>query len=800
MSSIATDVRQALNLIVRHPGFAAMTIVMIALGIAGNAAVFRVFDGLFLRPLPFDSPGRLMDLDETAPDWDLDYTGVAYPDYVEWRRSNETFDDLAVFSVQGVYTSTGEETTRSNMVQSSHTLADVLRLRPVAGRFFSADEDVPNGPRVALVSDTYWHGRLGGRADVVGSTLRVHGDTYEVIGVFPDVVKRIAYADIWTPLGLDPEAAGSWYLRGIGRLLPGTSPEQASADLTNVHKAAIERHPVNAITSPVVQPMTERYVGQLKLGSTALLAATGLLLLIACANIAALMLARSLDRGREYGIKMAIGATRLRLARQLVIECLMLGTIGGSLGMLLGYTASEMIVTRLAEQFPAFVVFDLDVRFMVFIVLATLAATAAFALLPALSATGTSPNRELGASSTRATDSRSRLRKMNLLVAGEVALALVLLVAGGVLIRDLDRLLATDPGFDTENLLTYGFDMPPAYFETSADRAAFVSRYLERVRALPGVVNATVATSTPLSGHWGDGFRAEGQGPLGPGESNPIVLKRVVADDYFETMRVRFVSGRPFGPADYDESTTSIIINEAFARALFPGVDDPVGRRVRTGVGETPWLTVVGVTEDVRHYAIDEAMRPGVYQPMVGYPMYGARVAVRTSVTPESLIPVLEDALRQANSELALNDVQTMERRYGQALWVRRASSWLAVTFSAVALILAVGGIYGVVSHGIRRREGELCIRMALGASNGRVVRQVLKQGMLVVGAGIAIGLVLTLGVSRVISSLIVTVTPTDPVVYVSVTLVLALAAAAAGLVPALRLAKLEPAGALRAE
>ena len=801
MSSIATDLSNGVKQLARHPRLSAMIIALIALAIAGNAAVFRIYDGLFLRPLPFDQPEQLINLDETAPAWNLDYTGLNFTDFAKWRRESETFTGMAIYTVFGANAADSGEASRVNVIRASHDLPEVLGIEPVVGRFFSAEEDIPNGPTVALISRSFWETRFDARPDIAGSTIKVGGVSFEIIGVYPENIKAVADGDIWSPLGESEGSQTGFYLSGIGRLKPGITLEQAGADLTRVHKSIIESRPVNEITSPILQSVTQRYIGQFREGALGLQMATAILLLIACANVAALMLARSLDRTGEFGIRMAIGSDRTRLLRQLLVESLLIGGFGGVLGAVLGHGVSEAIVAEITPRFPAFVDFDVDWRFMTFIVLATICSTVAFAVLPALSAAGTSPGSVLNGSGRRVSAGRARLRSMNTLVIAEISLTLALLISCGIFVQDVARVMNSDPGFDAQDLLTYSFAMPPAEFTTPEERDAFIMDHLDRIRSLPGVVNAAAASSLPLNGHWGWTFRVEGADPPGNGDTDPVVLMRVVSDDYFSTMGIRFVKGRPFEDNEGSISPDSVIINEAFAKSFFPGTEDPTGRRIQPLFDDQlPWMTVVGVARDVHHYGLDQAPRPGVYRPLSNYTRFAALVAVRTTVAPLSIVPAVREVLREQNGEISIYDIDTMQSRFDSALWAKNASSWLIVAYSGVALLLALAGIYGVISISVRSRQNEYCIRMALGANNSSIVKRALRHGLAVALAGISAGFVLMFFASRVISNLVVTTSATDPLIYAGASVLMLVAALSACAAPALRLRKLQPGDALRAD
>ncbi len=800
VAGLVTDLRSAARSVVRQPLYAATIVLLVSLGIAGNAAVFRIFNGLFLRPLPFDSAGRLVDLDVRAPRWNLDFVSVAYPDFHEWRGKNETFRGMGAFSTGGANLAGEGEAIRVDVVSATHDLGSVLGLEPVLGRFFTAEEDVPDGARVAMVSRGLWERRYGRDPRVLGRTVHLDGLAHEVIGVLPPEADFVSEADVWVPLQENPSEGHSFYLTAVGRLRPGVSLERAEEDLTRVHKGMLERRPVNRGTFPVVSSLRDRYLGEYRLGGWVLMGAVGIVLLIACANIGGLMVARSLTRSRDMGIRVAMGAPRARIARQLLLESLVLSTAGAGVGAWLGFRGSSAMVARMADAFPRWVSFGLDWRFVAFTAGVTGATALLFGLAPALQMSGVSPARILQSGSARTTSSRGRRRLMAALVAGEVALAAVLLVAAGLAVQDLRRLQHSDPGFRSDNLLIYRVELPGARYADGSDVTSFLERHLERVEAIPGASAATATDLLPLSGHTGYFFQAEGAPPRGDDEANPVVLTRVVAPGYLETMGVNLLLGRGFHEFDGREvGTRAAVVNETFVREFLAHESDPLEGRIRTG-SEGPWYQVVGVTEDVKHYGVAREMRPAVYLPIQSEARRTLQIAVRAAATPTALIPAVRGALAAQDPLLALFDVTTMEDRLNESLWTRRASSWLIAAFSTVALLLAVAGLYGVISYGVSQRIREIGIRKALGADRGRVVRQVVREGMGIVGAGVLVGLAGAWLAARGLSTVLVGVSATDPAVYVGVTALLLSVAALANAVPARRAARLDPMGVLRGE
>lgn len=801
MSAIVADIRIALRQLVRNPVYAITVIFLMAIGIAGNAAVFRVFNGLFLRPLPFDNPEQLVDLDETAPQWNLEYLSIAYRDFDTWRAENSTFQSMAVIDPGGGNFMADGEPQRVRYLSTSHDIVDVLKLEPHLGRFYGPDEDRPDGPRAMLISQGFWQQEFGGDLDVLGKIVHLNGFAAEIIGVLPAEARFIGDVQMWLPLRQSRDQWRGWGLNGIGRLKPGVSIELARENLLTIHKAQIPEHDVNEISSPVVNSLRDRYLGEYRLGSGFLMGAVGIVLLIACANIAALMFVRSLARGPEMALRAALGAPRRRIIQQLLTEGMVLGVLGAGLGAVLGIWGSNALVTPLAEQFPRWVVFDLDGRFMLFTVGVTLASALLFGLAPAVQATRA--DSATGASG-RATGGRSRRRGMGLLVMAEVALAVVLLVVGGLSVLDVRALGRVDPGFEPEGLLTYSLNLPSTRYEDHDARLTFVEEYLPRLEAIPGVESAATASTMPLADHWGTFFAIDGAPPRAAEAANPVVLNRYVTPSYFETTGVRIVAGRPFNEFDGRENGgQAIIVNESFVETHLAHLSSPMGAQVTEGteIGDEPvWMTVIGVAGNVKHYGVDEDMGPGVYRPHRERALGGFDVALRVRSESAPIIAQARAITAQMDVELPVYGVQLMTDQLDQSLWTRRALSWLIGAFSTIALLLAIAGIYGVISYGVGQRTQEISIRMAVGAQRTEVLRQVLRRGMALVLAGLLAGLLVSFAGASQIAGLLVGVESTEPLVYVGVTVLLVVVAAVANYLPARRAASIDPMQALRGE
>jgi predicted permease len=799
MSALWSDVRFAVRQILRQPTYAITIVLLMSVGVAGNAAVFRVVNGLFLRPLPFEHPDRLVDLDETAPQWDLEFLSIAYRDFDRWRAEASTFHSMAVFDQGGGNALIEGAAVRLSYLLVTHDIDEVLGIEAELGRFYGPEEDRPDGERVALLTRAAWEQHFGADPAVLGSTLSLNGFPVEIIGVLPPEAAFLADVELWLPLRADPAEFNGWGLNAIGRLADGVTIEQARADLLAVHKAMIPEFEVNEISSPVVHSLRDRYLGDYRVGSGFLMGSVAIVLLLACANIGALMFARSLARRGELGLRSALGAPRTRIVRQLLTESFVLAAIGGLGGLLLGVWGSGAVTGPLADQFPRWVSFELDARFMAFVVGITMAAAALFGLLPALQASRT--DRLAGA---RTTASVGRSRALGLLVAGEVALAMALLVVGGLSLLDVQRLARVDPGFRAEGLVSYALSLPTQRYEDGPARLAFAQRYIEELERRPEIRSAAIGSALPLGGHWGWFFLVEGAPPRAEDEANPVVLNRIVSPGYFETVGVQLAAGRGFDDFDgREDGSRVIVVNETFVRTHLSHLPDPIGARLASGteLGDDPdWMTVVGVARDVKHYGVDQEMRPGVYQPLRQLPLQGFQVALRVDADAAPGLAAARAVTADVDPELPMFSVQRMTERLDQALLTRRAMSWLIAAFSTVALILAVAGIYGVIAYTVGQRTREIGIRLAMGASSEDVLGAVLRQGMTRVVVGAGLGLVAALAGAGVVSRILVGVDATEPRVYVAVTLLLVSVAALASYLPARRVSGLDPATVLRRE
>jgi predicted permease len=807
LSGFVSDVKLALHNIRTKPAFSLMVIGMLALGVAGNSAIFSIFNGLFLRPFPFPEAERLIDLDETAPKWNLHYTGISDPDLYVWRENNSTFNGMAFFDNNNFNLSDHGTAQRVEGAAVTYDLLKVLGWKPLLGRNFFAEEDRPKGPHVVLLGYNLWQRMFRGDRDVLGHVLRLDNEPYTVIGVLPPEAVFPDRAEIWVPLGADrdPSKSNGWHLSGVGRLKHGVSAQQAAADLLRVHKAMVPAGwKDNEITSPILTPLRDRYLGDFRMVSRVLLGGVAVVLLIACVNIAALMLVRGGARARETAIRIAIGASRGRIIRQLLTENLVLAVAGGALGVLLGKMCLVGMLSLMpADNLPHWISFAMDARFAAFCVAVTGAAALLFGLGPALQSSNVDTRGSLQDSGVRTSPSRARRGTLRALVVSEIGLALVLLISAGLLLEAFRKVLHVDPGFRPENVITFGITLPEVKYKDDAQRVAFFENLLDRLRAVPGVKSVGAATATPLGGHWGNFWEAEGNPPLGPNDKNPVTLLVVATPGYFEAIGMTFLAGRPFSQMEAQpQHIRTAVVNESFAKHYWNGAS-PVGKRIRRTGGErkpTDWFEVVGITRDEKHYGLEQEMKPGVFLSLRVNPVNWMNIVLRGSMDPQLLIPPARQILREMDAEIAMYEVRTMTERLNRSLWARRAYSWLFAAFAGIALLLAAAGIYGVVSYAVSQRTQEIGIRMALGAQPGQVLREVLGGGMVLVSIGVVLGLAGAFWAVRLLQSLLFGVSSRDPIIYAAVVLSVALVGLLANFVPARRAASIDPMRALHFE
>jgi predicted permease len=797
MANLWHDLKVAARMLRTKPAFAATVVFMLAIGIAGNAAIFSIFNGLFLRPLPFADAARLVDLDETAPRWNLVRVGISNTDFDAWQKGNATFDGMAFSSTGGANLSLdGVAAQRVETAQVTWNMLQVLGLKPVLGRDFLPEEDRPKATRVAMLAYDTWQRLFNGDRQIVGRTIRLSERPLTVVGILPREAVIPPRAEVWLPLQADTTQGGSFYLAGIGRLKRGVTLKQAEADLLRVHKARPGFEDADAY--PVLAAVRDRYLGDFKNVTRILLGAVSLVLLIACVNIAALMLVRGESRSREIAIRSAIGASRGRIVRQLLTESVLLAVAGGVLGVILGRLALAGLVSLMPTDLPAWVRFTADAPFALFCAAVTGAAAILFGAAPALQVSKTDPRGGLQETG-RTTLTAGKRRVLSGLVIFEVAMALVLLISSGLLVQAFRKVLHTDPGFRGDNTLTWSLRLAPTRYAKPDQQYALYRDLTERLRALPGVTHASAATIVPLNGHTGYFYQAEDGRKFGSNEKNPVVLQVTALAGYFEAMGIQLVAGRSFERRDEQPNAPKVaVVNQTFARHFW-GHTDVVGKMIHYPRAEKKdWFQVIGVVRDMRHYGVDQEVRPEAFVSFPTSPANGMTIVLRSAVDPRNLTAPARDIVRQLDAGLAMYDIRTMAERLDRSLWVRRAYSWLFVAFAIVAMLLAAAGIYGVISFSVTQRTREIGIRIALGARPTQVMRGVLTQGMVLVGIGAAAGLIGAQFTARLLKALLFDVSGRDVATYSIVIGTVAAIGFLANYIPARRAATIEPTVALR--
>jgi predicted permease len=807
LGDLRLDARLALRTLRRSPAFTAMAATCIALGVGATTTIFGAVHAILIRPLPYSDEDRLVAVYSAIPRRGITGSNVSWPDYLSWRDQNRTFAALGLYTWSS-HTISGEgEAERVESAEVTANLFPLLGVRPLLGRGFTAAEEVPGNDRVILLSHGLWQRRFGGARDVVGRVIRVGGEPYTVVGVMPPGFNFPQRGQAWVPL-----VPAEWMLtrgnRGlagaIGRLKPGVTLDAARADLAVVARRLQREFPEdNFEWETEAVPLRDDLVGDLRRPLLVFQGAVALVLLIACANVANLMLARAAGRRREIAVRVALGAGRRRIVRQLLTESLVLALGGGALGALLSFAGARLLRLLLPDDVPFYVTFGIDGAALAFAAGASALTGLLFGVVPALRAAHVAPGSALREGSRgEAGGGRRANRLRSSLVVAEVALSLVVLVGATLLVRSYRALAGTELGFDPRGVLTARLSLAGPEYDSPERRRAFYQALYAQVAALPGVERVGSAQGIPFSG-WDvqASFSIEGRPARRQGEELDVHYQRVSAD-YLAAIGVPIVRGRGFTDADRDTSAHVGIINEELARREFAG-EDPIGKRLKFGGldSEDPWITIVGVARTFRHYRLPRPMGPAVYFPQLASPAASQTLVVRTTLAdPGALAGPLRDVLRRLDPDVPPYAVQSLDEVVGRSLWRQRLQGEVLGAFAALALLLAAVGIYGVLSYAVAQRTRELGVRMALGATMPRVLAMVLAQGARLAAVGIALGLAASLVATRALESLLYGVTSADPLTFVAVPLVLAAVALVAILIPARRATQVDPAVALRAD
>jgi putative ABC transport system permease protein len=812
MDTFLKDVRYALRRLRKTPGFSAIVLLTLALGIGANTAIFSVVNTVLLRPFPYRDPERLVIVDHFYPSLNNLEAGASAPGFRDLREKTSLFEGVFVMTGWGpALTGAGSEPQRLQATRASGLMFRTLGVAPIVGRGFTPDEDEPGKNKVVVLSYGFWQRQFGGDRSIVGKPIILNGEQHDVIGVMPPSFRDFQGqpTDLWVPLALTPEQFGGGrtneWLTLVARLKPNVPIERARSDLATFASQLRAQYPDSYASDWTlkVTPLNEKVSGPIRPALLVLLGAVAFVLLIACANVANLLLARAASRIKEVAIRSALGATRRDLLRQLLVESVLLAVVGGVLGLALAWLGMKGVIALKPANVPRITELRIDGLVALFTLGVSLATGLLFGLAPAVQTSRTNLQETLKEGGRGATADRSGHAMRRVLVVAEVALALTLLTGAGLLIKSLALLQGVNPGFDSRSLLTFRVAIPNAKYRSDTARVQYFERAIEAVRAVPGVTDAGISSVLPFSDNWSTGsFAVEGYQPP-TGKPGPWGDQRTVSPGFFTTLRVPLLKGRLFTERDGASGPPVVIVDEELVKRYWPNAD-PIGKRItfdnpqRDSVID--WITVVGVIGHTKHEALDAENRVQLYFPYrlgVGGMMY---FAVRTTGDPSRALPAVRAAIRSIDRDVPIANIATMDENISNSMGQRRFAMLLLGVFAAMAMVLASIGIYGVMSYSVTQRAHEIGIRMALGAARRNVLSMVMGQGLVLVGVGVVIGVAGALALTRLIASQLFGVQPTDPSTFVLVALTLVGVAALATFVPALRATRVDPVVALRDE
>lgn len=798
MDTLLKDIRYGIRGLLKRPAFTIIAVITLGLGIGANSAIFSVINAVLLRPLPYNEPDRLLSF----------RSNQSAPDLADVEAQTRAFSKVGGQVLQPLDYTAGSEPTQFQVGLVTGGFFETLGVQAELGRFIGAEDDKVGGSYVAVLSHQLWTDQFGGDRQIVGKTIPLSGNVYTIIGVMPaHFAAPQTNTDAWTPVHItNPLAAnfrGVHFLRSYGRMAPGVNVDQARAEMQLIDKNLAAQYPAdNKNRNTVLVPLHERIVGESRKALIVLFAAVCLVLFIACANFANLLLARAAEREREFVIRAALGAARWRLIRQLLTESLLVSFAGGLVAVLLAIWGTSVLVALKPENLPRLQEIGVDSRVLGFTFGLSLLTGVVFGLLPALTASRGGVNEVLkeGGRSATAGAARQRLRSMFVVV--ELAVALILLVGAGLLIKSFWKLRAVEPGFKTDHLLTMRVELPETRYKEVDKQTRFRRQVLEAINSFPGV-KAAMVSELPMSGDSLDhDFLIEGRQPIPTGDE-PSLETRSVMGDYFDTMKIPLRAGRVFGPQDFvDKAPLVGIANEAMVRQYFPN-EDPLNKRVRWARDpEIHWMTIVGVVGDVKHFGLDLPEQPGLYSPYVQADPWKRwmTVVARTQSDPAAMAQAVKQQIWKTDSQLPITKVHTMSEVAAESFAARSFNMFLLAMFAILALILAAVGIYGVMSYAVTQRTQEIGIRMALGARAIDVLKLILRNGLTMTLIGVVIGIGGSVAFTRLLATLLFGVAPTDSLTFAVVSSVLIVVALLACYLPARRATKVDPLVALRYE
>jgi len=808
MSSFLQDLRFGARTLRRNPGFTLAAILTLALGIGANSAIFTVTSSVLIKPLPYRDPGRLAFLaTQRRGDTVAAQGGISLNRYDMLRARSKSFSGIAMFANDSFNLTGRGEPAQVPIARVSPNFFSVLGLKPQLGRAFNEEEGRPEGKFVVMISDALWHSRFGGDPAILGQTVNLDATTYTIIGVLPADIEFpfIGQAEVWTPRYFEltfmtPQhlRSGVAYLQGVARLNPGATFKSAMAELKVLDQQYNQENPKAPDGGPDVSMVAGNLqaltVADLRTRLLFLSGAVGLLLLIACANVASLLLSRALARRKEIAVRTALGAKRGVIVRQLLTESVLLAVVAGAVGLGLSWAATRSLTAFGANNLPPGISVGIDWRVLTFIVAVSVLTGLIFGLFPALQLSGTDMNSTLRDEGRGSSVSHARVQVKSMLVIGQVAFSILLLIGAGLLVHSFARLLTIDPGFDAHNVLTMYVPLPTVKYAKTDQQVMFFDELVRRVSALPGVQSASVSAARPLSPIRITPMLPEGQ-PEVPLAQRPFMIIEATSPRYLETMHIPLQSGRAFTEADNAQAPKVLIVNQAFARRFWPN-ENPIGKHVVLGRGVD--TEVVGVAADVRNQGLAQDPQPQVYIPYPQLPWPNMNLFVRTSTDPHAMVSAVRAQLASVDPDQPVTKIQTVDELMDGARAQPRFTMFLLGTFSATALVLAIIGLYGVLAYSVAQRRQELGIRMALGAERAHIVRLVVRQGMVLAIAGIGVGLLAALLLTKLMSSFLYHVSAYDLATFATAPLVFAAIALVASYIPARRATAVDPTEALR--
>ena len=818
MTTLLQDVKYALRTLAKSPGYAAVTILTLALGIGANTAIFSVVNGVLLKPLSYPQPDRLELITSQFPTLGFDKFWISPPEYLEFKQRNRSFEDVGGYRTGSVNLGTPERPQRVNSAVVTSELLGVLGVQPLRGRLFTAADAVPGAEDVAIVSYNTWRNEFGGDESLVGRDVKIDGAPTRIVGIMPRGYDlHDERVEVYQPLTIDPatlpKRRGNHFLYLIGRLKAGVTPQQAASDIEGM---LAQWHTLSGGHSPdpqnhrlQLEPLKAEVVGGISTALWVLQGAVGFVLLIACANLANLILARAETRQKEFAIRSALGAGRMRLLRQFLTEGVLLALVGGLLGAGLGYAGLRLMLSANPDSIPRVAEITLDPRVLIFTVVISLLTGLIFGMAPLLHLRQQVVTMSLKESGQRSTAGATRTRVRSGLVMTEVALAVILVIGAGLLLRSFEKLMQVDAGFNRTNLLTFGLVLPQASYPKPQDRVNFLGRVVDQIKQLPGVTAAADMTGLPPARDVNandtdiDGYMSPTDPKDGPAEN--VDYYQTTSLDYLKTMGIPIVEGRDFQLSDVNGGGVALI-NETMAKTFFGFRRiDPIGQRLKPGFGPTvPWFTIVGVVRDVKQGGVNKKAGTEVYflndqgPRLVGFSPSNMNIVVRSSAPFDQLAAEIGRIVQSADPSLPIVKMRAMEQVFVDAAARPRFLAELLGIFAALALALAAIGTYGILSYSVTERTREIGIHMALGATKGSVLGMVLGQGMRLTVIGLVGGLVASFGLTRLLQAQLFNVRPTDPVTLIAVTTFIAAVALIACYLPARRATGVDPMVTLR--